>query len=179
MPEFKSPALQGTKNVKHVEPAPFKPSGILHFTISVGDLSQAIKFYTNVIGATLWRRISYSAFMCVGDNFFVLSNIGYHRRPNNVGHCLIHNAFIVQGENFDQAVAYIESKDIEIVRYEDTGHSSFVGRHAYFQDPFGNAIEIIDLTDIGIGDAGAPPIPGWNKQRIRNNYFGVNQFGEE
>ena len=38
----------------------------------------------------------------------------------------------------------------------------------------GNAIEIIDLYDIGT--AGDPPIPGWNKNRIRNNYFGKNQF---
>ena len=175
-PSFKSPALRNTGNVKKVEPCPFTPSGILHFTISVGDLDEAITFYTTVIGASLWRRISYSAFMAVGDNFFVLSNIGYHRRPNNIGHCLIHNAFIVQGEAFDRAVAHIEANDIEIVRYEDTGHTAFVGRHAYFQDPFGNAVEIIDLTDIG--SAGDPPIPGWNKHRIRNNYFGKNQFEE-
>ena len=178
MGDFKSPALQNIKSVKKVAPGPFTPSGILHFTISVGDLDEAIEFYTKVIGATLWRRISYSAFMTVGDNFFVLSNIGYHRRPNNIGHCLIHSAFIVQGEAFDRAVAHIEANHIEIVRYEDEGHQSFVGRHAYFQDPFGNAIEIIDLTDIGIGSSGPPPIPGWDKHRIRNNYFGKNQFEE-
>lgn len=178
MGDFKSPALQGTKNVKQVDPAPFSPSGILHFTISVSDLDRAIEFYTTVVGASLWRRITYSAFMAVGDNFFVLSNIGYHRRPNNTGHCLIHNAFIVQGEKFDQAIAHIEANGIEIVRYEDEGHHSFVGRHAYFQDPFGNAVEIIDLHDIGTGPVGDPPIPGWNKNRIRNNYFGRNQFEE-
>jgi len=176
MGDFNSPALRKATSVKKVEPGPFTPSGILHFTISVGDLDEAIAFYTTVVGATLWRRITYSAFMCVGDNFFVLSNIGYHRRPNNIGHCLIHNAFIVQGEAFDRAVSYVESKDIEIVRYEDSGHESFPGRHAYFQDPFGNAVELIDLTDIGIAPTGPPPIPGWNKHRIRNNYFGKNQF---
>ena len=176
MGDFKSPTLQNTKSVKNVEPGPFTPSGILHFTISVGDVDEAIEFYTTVIGASLWRRTRYSGFMCVGDNFFLLSDIGYHRRPNNTGHCLIHNAFIVQGEAFDRAVNYIESKDIEIVRYEDSGHECFTGRHAYFQDPFGNALEIIDLADIGIGATGAPPIPGWNKHRIRNNYFGRNQF---
>ena len=176
MGDFKSPALQEATSVKKAEPAPFTPSGTLHFTISVGNLDRAIEFYTDVVGATFWRRTSYSAFMTVGDNFFVLSDIGYHRRPNNTGHCLIHNAFIVQGEDFDRAVAHIEAHDIEIVRYEDSGHESFVGRHAYFQDPFGNAVEIIDLTDIGIGKAGPPPIPGWDKRRIRTNYFGENQF---
>ena len=87
MEDFKSPALKGTTNVKKVDPVPFRPSGILHFTISVPDLDDAIEFYTTIVGATLWRRISYSAFRAVGDNFFVLSNIGYHRRPNDSGHC--------------------------------------------------------------------------------------------
>jgi hypothetical protein len=80
----------------------------------------------------------------------------------------------VCGDQFDQAVNYLEANDIEIVRYEDEGHTSFAGRHVYFQDPFGNAIEIIDLQDIGTVED--PPIPGWNKNRIRNNYFGKNQF---
>ena len=61
MGTFKSPAMENTDNVKNVEPAPFTPSGILHFTISVADLDEAIEFYTTIVGATLWRRISYSA----------------------------------------------------------------------------------------------------------------------
>ena len=44
MVDFKSPALKGTTNVQKVDPAPFKPSGILHFTISVADLDKAIDF---------------------------------------------------------------------------------------------------------------------------------------
>ena len=157
MANFNSPALHKTKNVQHVAPGPFKPSGILHFTVSVSDVDKAIEFYTDVVGATYWRRNNTTAFMCVGSQFFVLSNIGYHRPPNNPGHCLIHNAFIVNGEDFDRAVAHVESKGVEIVRYEDQGHTAFVGRHAYFQDPDGNAIEILDLEEIGRGDP--PPIP--------------------
>ena len=43
MEDFKSPALRKTANVRRSEPGPFKPSGILHFTISVSDLEKAIK----------------------------------------------------------------------------------------------------------------------------------------
>ncbi len=157
MANFKSPAMQQTKNVKHVAPGPYKPSGILHFTISVSDVDRAIAFYTDVVGATYWRRNDHTAFMCVGSQFFVLSDIGYHRRPNDPGHCLIHNAFIVNGDDFDRAIAYVESKGVEIVRYEDDRHIAFVGRHVYFQDPDGNAIELFDLEEIGRGDP--PPIP--------------------
>ena len=157
MGDFKSPALKSTTNVKCLEPGPFKPSGILHFTISVSDLEKAIEFYVEVVGCTYWRRNSQTAFMVVGDDFFVLSNIGYHRRPNDAGHTLIHNAFIVNGETFDRAMAQLEAKGIEILRYEDARHVAFVGRHAYFQDPDGNAVEIIDLHEIGKGDP--PPKP--------------------
>ena len=157
MGDFKSPALKKTANVKCLEPGTFKPSGILHFTISVSDLEKAIRFYVEVVGCTYWRRNSQTAFMVVGGDFFVLSNIGYHRRPNDSGHTLIHNAFIVNGETFDRAMAQLEAKGIEILRYEDEGHVAFVGRHAYIQDPDGNAVEIIDLHEIGKGDP--PPKP--------------------
>ncbi|MEK9684565.1 MAG: VOC family protein [Rhodospirillaceae bacterium] len=179
MTGFKSAVLQNQSTVKHLETAPDqapKPSGTLHFTISVGNVEEAVEFYTRVIGATFWRRATYSAFMSVGDDFFVLSDIGYHRRPNNPGHCLIHNAFLVQGENFDNAVNFVESQGIEFVRYETERHNSFSGRHAYFQDPWGNGIELIDLQDIG--KEIAPPHPDFDKNRRRFNYFGKNQFEE-
>ena len=38
----------------------------------------------------------------------------------------------------------MESKGVEVLLYEDKGHRSFTGRHAYFHDPDGNAIEFID-----------------------------------
>ena len=177
MPEFKSEVLKNQTTVKKLDNVPeqtVKPSGTLHFTVSVADVDEAVEFYTSVVGATFWRRATYSAFMSVGDDFFVLSDIGYHRRPNDPGHCLIHNAFIIQGESFDQAVNFVESKGIEFVRYETAGYSSFAGRHAYFQDPWGNGIELIDLQDIGKNIE--PPHPDFDKNRRRFNYFGKNQF---
>ncbi len=157
MAEFKSPAMRETNNVKHVEPGPFKPSGILHFTISVSDINRARDFYVDMVGCTHWRQNEKTVFMMAGSQFFVLSNIGYHRPPNDPGHCLIHNAFIVNRDNFDRAIAQLEAKGVEILRYEDDRHIAFVGRHAYFQDPDGNAVELIDLEDIGSGDT--PPQP--------------------
>ena len=155
MSEFKTAKLQNADSVEYTAPRPIKPTGILHFTISVSDIERARKFYEEVIGATYWRQNKTTVFMCVGEQFFVLSNIGYHRPPNNAGHTLIHNAFIVDGEAFGSAMSYLESRGVEILNYEDTGHNSFAGRHAYFQDPDGNAVEIIDLQ--GWGRAGAPP----------------------
>jgi len=155
MSGFKSPVLEAAKSVRYTEPRPVKPTGILHFTISVSDLETARKFYEEVLGCTYWRRNESTVFMHVGDQYFVLSNIGYHRRPNDPGHTLIHNAFIVAGEDFDAAMAGLESRGVEVINYEDTGHHSFAGRHAYFQDPDGNGVEIIDYH--GFGSSGPPP----------------------
>ena len=56
MSEFKSPALKAADSVRPVAPRPVKPSGILHFTLSVTDLDRARRFYEDVVGATFWRQ---------------------------------------------------------------------------------------------------------------------------
>jgi len=45
MSEFKSPALKGATSVRYAPPRPVKPTGILHFTLSVTDLDRARRFY--------------------------------------------------------------------------------------------------------------------------------------
>ena len=58
----------------------------------------------------------------------------------------------------DTAVAHLEANGIEILQYDTEGHRSFTGRHMYFHDPDGNAIEFIDFQ--GIGDINAPEFMG-------------------
>src|SRR5687767_12786060 len=77
MSQFKSPALQGAITVRPVATRRVKPSGILHFTLSVTDLDRARKFYEEVVGATYWRQNDRSVFMRVGEQYFVLSRTGY------------------------------------------------------------------------------------------------------
>ena len=155
MSDFKCAALREAASIQYTEPRRVKPTGTLHFTISVTDIERARKFYEDVVGCTYWRQNKTTVFMRAGENFFVLSNIGYHRPPNDPGHTLIHNAFLVDGADFDAAIAHVEDQGVEVIHYEDTGHHSFAGRHAYFQDPDGNAVEIIALH--GYGTAGDPP----------------------
>jgi len=154
MSEFKSSALKG-ESVKHVAPKSVKPRGILHFTLSVTDLERARKFYEEVVGCTFWRSNDTTVFMRCGDDYFVLSRTGYHTPQNKNRDTLIHHAFLVDGEDFDAALVHVEACGIEVLLYEDKGHRSFTGRHAYFQDPDGNGIELIDfhgLGDISAGD---------------------------
>ena len=155
MPNFKSAELRGAKTVEYTEPRRVVPTGILHFTIGVTDLDKARAFYEEVVGCTFWRRNDSTVFMRAGEDYFVLSRTGYHQPPNKGTDTLIHHAFIVAGEDFDAAMAHLESRGIEILLYEDAGHRSFSGRHAYFHDPDGNGIEIIDLHGIGDGTPAA------------------------
>lgn len=150
MSELKSKAFAGATTVAYTTPRRVEPTGILHFTIGVADLERARDFYVEVVGCTYWRRNDTTMFMRAGDDFFVLSHTGYHQPPNNGNDSLIHHAFLVTAKDFDAAMSYLESKGVEVLLYEDTGHRNFPGRHAYFHDPDGNGVEIID--SYGVGD---------------------------
>src|SRR5688572_29534613 len=106
---FKSPALKGADSVRPVAARPVKPSGILHFSLSVTDLERARRFYEDVVGATYWRQNDSSVFMRCGDQYFVLARTGYHTPQNRGRDSLIHHAFMVQGEDFDAALAHVEA----------------------------------------------------------------------
>jgi metallothiol transferase len=165
MAEFKSPALKGASSVHYTAPRPVKPSGILHFTLSVTDLDRSRRFYEEVVGATFWRKNDTTVFMRCGEQYFVLSRTGYHTPTNRGGDTLIHHAFIFQGEDFDAALAHVEACGVEVLLYEDKGHRSFTGRHAYIHDPDGNAIEFIDYQ--GTGDVSQPDYQGRERRRAQ------------
>ena len=167
MSEFKSPALRDADSVSYTEPRPLKPTGILHFTIGVSDLEVGRKFYEEVLGCTYWRQNDTTVFMRAGEDYFVLARSSYHQPPNRGRDTLIHHAFIVDGADFDAAMAHLEAKGVEVLLYEDTGHRSFTGRHAYFHDPDGNSIEIIDFH--GIGDTSAPDYQGRQRRRAKSH----------
>lgn len=150
MTTFKSKALRDA-SLRYTEPRPVRPSGILHFTIGVTDLERSRAFYQNVLGCHFWRQNATTVFMTCGKDYFVLSKSPRFTPPNDGDDTLFHHAFIVRPDEFESAVAHLETLGIEILRYEDEGHRSFPGRHAYIHDPDGNGIELIDYTGPGRG----------------------------
>jgi catechol-2,3-dioxygenase len=102
-----------------------------------------------VVGCTFWRRNETTVFMRCGDACLLLSRTGYHTPQNRNRDTLIHQAFVLQGEDFDAALAHVDACGVEVLLYEDTGHRSFPGRHAYFHDPDGNCIELVALQEPG------------------------------
>jgi catechol 2,3-dioxygenase-like lactoylglutathione lyase family enzyme len=170
MTGFKSPALQAATSIRPTKARRVQPTGILHFTIGVTDLERSRRFYEDVVGCTYWRQNDSTVFMKCGDDYFVLSRSGYHAIPNKGKDTLIHHAFLVESGDFDAAVAHLEASGVEVLLYEDTGHRSFTGRHLYFHDPDGNAIEFIDFH--GIGDVAAPAFAGRERRRAKGHLRG-------
>jgi catechol 2,3-dioxygenase-like lactoylglutathione lyase family enzyme len=167
---FKSPALARATSVRHAPARRVKPTGILHFTLAVSDLERARRFYEEVVGCTYWRQNDTTVFMRCGDDYFVLSRSAHHEPPNRGRDILMHHAFLIDAADFDAALAHVEACGIEILLYEDKGHRSFTGRHAYFHDPDGNAIELIDFR--GIGDISAPAYDGRERRRAKSDLAG-------
>ena len=168
MSAFKSATLKDVIGIKPVKPRRVAPSGILHFTLSVTDLERSRRFYEDIVGATYWRQNGSTVFMRAGEQYFVLSKPRAHEHlpPNQGREILIHHAFYVQGDDFDTAVAHLEANGVEVLLYEDKGHRSFTGRHLYFHDPDGNAIEFIDFQ--GVGDVDAPGYQGrYHRQQAK------------
>jgi catechol 2,3-dioxygenase-like lactoylglutathione lyase family enzyme len=164
---FRSPALAQAESVRHAEPRRVRPTGILHFTLAVTDLERSRRFYEDVVGCTFWRQNDSSVFMRCGESYFLLSRSGYHVPPNRGRDTLIHHAFLIDAADFDAALAHVEACGVEVLLYEDKGHRSFTGRHAYFHDPDGNAIELIDFR--GIGDIAAPDFEGRERRRAKSH----------
>ena len=131
------PAVTATDSIK--------TTGILHFTIGVRDHIAAAQFYCDVLGVKLLRSNRRYSFMECHGQYFVLAKMPNHVNPNEPGEEAHHHAFLVEKEEFDRAVEILFARGIALVKYSDEGHRSFPGRHAYFHDADGNAIEICYL----------------------------------
>jgi catechol 2,3-dioxygenase-like lactoylglutathione lyase family enzyme len=142
-----------------------RTKGILHFAIGVSDLEEARRFYEDVLGCTYLRQNDTTVFMQAGEQYFVLTNTAHHVKPNPPGEYEFHHAFIVEGDDFDDALKLVEKEGYPILIYEDEGHRTFTGRHAYIHDPFGNAIEIVDFQ--GIGDFDQPDFEGRQRRQAK------------
>jgi catechol 2,3-dioxygenase-like lactoylglutathione lyase family enzyme len=123
-----------------------RTKGILHFTIGVRDHNAAAKWYSEILGCTHMRSTERYAFMECGGSYFVLAKSSHHVNPNDPGEDTHHHAFIVDKDEFERAMAIMKARGVTYVGYSDTGHITFPGRHAYFHDPDGNCIEIIDYV---------------------------------
>jgi glyoxylase I family protein len=126
-----------------------KTRGIAHFTIPVRDTARAEAFYRDVLGCEVIQRVPRPAmvFLKTGEDFVVLTEskgpIG--SPPEDCHH--VHHAFVVDEAGYDDQLAYLRSKGVEILFEEDRHEGIFQGRQTYFRDPDGNVLEIVGLRN--------------------------------
>lgn len=123
--------------------------GIAHFTLPVTDMARSIAFYSEIVGLELVRGGKELAFFRSGKDYIVLAkaNGPLTAADAPLDSRQVHQAFIVESRDFESSLEFLRSKNVEVV-YQDERYDSsvFAGRSAYFCDPDGNMLEIIDLA---------------------------------
>ena len=125
---------------------------LVHFTIPVTDLDHAEAFYTGLLGLTKVRRSPHMCFLRCGNDLFVLTHSEKPIDPNPPNRHEIHTAFLVRGSAFDRALKTLAEHGVRVFLEEDRARGTFQGHSAYFHDPDGNVLELIDLTNDPLAD---------------------------
>lgn len=133
---------------------PFRLRGLDHVVLLVSDMAQAKRFYCDVVGCSLDRDLPQygMAQLRAGESLIDLVDIsgeeGAWGRPaieggRNVDHICLATA----GFEPDALRAHLAAHGVDIVeegvRYGATGD----GYSIYFNDPFGNQIELKSAPD--------------------------------
>ena len=120
--------------------------GVAHFTIAVTDTERSTKFYEEVLGLKVLRANHERGmvFLDSAGDCIVLMKTDTTIAPTMQRDA--HHAFIVDSDKYDAAVQELKDKGIEIILEEERATGSVVnGRSAYFADPDGNVLEIVDM----------------------------------
>ena len=125
--------------------------GIVHFTIAVSNIEVSERFYCELLGLTVVRRIPTDGmvFMRCAKDYLVLAKSKTAINPNPGNEVLIHHAFRVSLEHYTESIAFLQAQGVEIIHEEDRREGVFIGRQAYFHDPDRNVLEIIALERAG------------------------------
>ena len=121
-----------------------KPTGLVHFTISVSDVAKSERFYCDLLGFELVQRVDAlgMTFLKAGPDHVILCVSKTPIDPNPGKGILVHHAFRVDVDAYDEALADLRAAGVEIIFEEDRHGGVFQGRQVYFHDPDRNVIEI-------------------------------------
>ena len=124
-----------------------KTKGLAHFTIPVTDTVRSQKFYEEdvAIKSVQVNHDRRMVFMESGGDCVILTKT--ENPISTAEERDIHHAWVVEHEEYDDAVkALKENKSIDLLFDEDRQGGAVNGPRAYFHDPDGNVLEIVDLT---------------------------------
>jgi catechol 2,3-dioxygenase-like lactoylglutathione lyase family enzyme len=135
-------------------PPPFELDGLDHVVLLVRDMDRARRFYCDVVGCTVDRELPQygMAQLRAGRSLIDLVDVSseegaWGRPPVEGGRNMDHVCIATGGFEPEQMRAHLAEHGVEIVeegvRYGATGN----GYSVYFNDPFGNQIELKSATD--------------------------------
>ncbi len=122
-----------------------KTLGVAHFTLAVTDTVRSMAFYVDILGMTP-VQVNHErgmVFLDCGGDCIILTKSDAKIDPNDHD---VHHAFIVAEEYYENAKDQLRAKGINIFLEEDRQGGAVNGPRAYFHDPDGNVLEIINLT---------------------------------
>lgn len=119
-------------------------SGIDHVAINVRDLTQALEFYTGILGLVIsereYQKPGVEYFLDLGTSLvgLIQAGDGQEHLFQNEGVGANHFAFRVATSDFDAMVARLEQAEVKMhfVKKREFSWS------AYFEDPDGNKLEM-------------------------------------
>ncbi len=90
-------------------------------------------------------------FLTSGEDYIILTKSKTPIDPNPGNEFLVHHAFRVDVNKYDEAIEHLKSHGVSPFFEEDRREGIFIGRQAYFHDPDRNVLEIAALEEIGAG----------------------------
>ena len=120
--------------------------GVAHFTIPVTDTRRAEAFYTEKLGLAVVQSNHERGmvFLDSGGDCVILARVD--EPISTARQDDIHHAFIVDHVDYAPSLDALRADGVEILFEEDRQGGAVNGPRAYFHDPDGNVLEIIDLT---------------------------------
>jgi catechol 2,3-dioxygenase-like lactoylglutathione lyase family enzyme len=115
--------------------------GLNHVALEVGDVDEAVEFYSRIFEVELRGRVHGMAFLDMGDQFLALAQVddpsaGDHR----------HFGLVVD----DRAAVRRACQEAGV----ELEH----GRGLHFRDPWGNLVEVVQYSEVQFTKA--PPVLG-------------------
>jgi len=123
-----------------------KTKGVVHFTIPVTDTNRSRDFYCRWLGMTVLRDLPGRGmvFLDSGGDCVILAKVD---KPISIaGERDVHHSFLVAHEDYASALAELKAGGVKFLYDEDRQDGVIDGPRAYFEDPDGNVLEIIDLA---------------------------------
>ena len=130
-------------------PPPFELDGLDHVVLLVRGMDRALRFYRDVIGCSIDRQLPQygMAQLRAGRSLIDLVDVdtqegGWGRPPVEGGRNVDHVCIATRGFDAERMREHLAKHGVDIVeegiRYGATGD----GYSVYFNDPFGNQIEL-------------------------------------